>query len=358
MTQVKRGTCVVGLLCLASTTLGTSSFVLQGVQGATADHASPRSPAVQKAAQDTKPVVNLMKPRVETRGEALTGDIFRMALDPRESLFLSIRGDDGEIRYGIGAWAQVIQQWRSEDLFADSKHAWAVFPKTPSEPNAAGNKGADLERRLVPVDWCDERFRWQSNDLPAFRWHSGTVMRVRSEPASDGETISQVETAWFTPRGTQVEVVYIRGQESRQSALALHAPFLNFRNNTWIVVRFKPRAPATEEFVIIGVLSGEFVSRWDNTIRLRARTAACLQVDTRARQVKVIQRATLDEREGYILLRWQLFEAACDPTEVWTYQTDTPHSGERLEDLTSVVRGSYPLSPYSMWATQQGILDF
>jgi hypothetical protein len=285
----------------------------------------------------------------------LSGEIFRLPLDSQETLLLSLRGNGSELRYGVGAWVPVLEEWRSEDLFPDPKQACvSVF-----EPNAASNKGVQSQQLLLPVSWCNKLFSWDTSGLPEIHWRSGTVMRVRSEPSTEAAagSIVRVEVAHFDEHGTAT-LAYLRGRGQAQSTLVLCLPTFIPRNNTWVALRFQPRSQEEEELVVVGVLSGKFISGLDNSVRLNAGEAACILVNAHSQRVKVLQRATLTQREGQIRIKWKPVEDAYEPDEVWLYHTSDARPDSRTEQLHKAIQGGYPLSPYAMWATQSGVFDF
>jgi hypothetical protein len=334
----------VGILCLASGVLGMGYF------------ANAFYSVAQKTTRQTSPPAgNRLLTQIAPHKAVLSGDIFRLPIDSRESLLLSLRGNGSELRYGVGAWVPVLEEWRSEDLFPDSKQASVSV----TEPDAAGNKGVQSQRLLIPVSWRNKLLSWDASGLPEIHWRSGTVMRIRSEPSADTATGStvRVEVAHFDEHGTTT-VAYLRGRGQTQSTLVLSLPTLTPRDNTWVASRFLSRSQGEEELVVVGVLSGKFISGLDNSVRLNAGEAACMLVNARSQHVKVLQRATLERREGQILIKWKPVEDAYEPDEVWLYQTSDARPESRAEQLHKAIQGGYPLSPYAMWATQRGVFDF
>lgn len=344
MVLTSRTALTVGILCLVSGVLGTG--YLKNASCSVAQKATR---------QVTPPTSNNLLTQIDLRKAALSGDILRLPIDSQESLLISLRGNGDELRYGVGAWVPVLEEWRSEDLFPDAKQASVSV----SEPDAGSNKGVQSQRLLIPVSWRDKLLSWDGSGLPEIHWRSGTVMRVRSEPSAETATGStvRVEVAHFDEHGTAI-LAYLRGRGQTQSTLVLSLPTLTPRDNTWVASRFQPRSQGEEELVVVGVLSGKFISGLDNSVRLSAGEAACMLVNARSQHVKILQRATLERREGQILIKWKPVEDAYEPDEVWLYQTSDARPESRAEQLHKAIQGGYPLSPYAMWATQRGVFDF
>lgn len=300
-----------------------------------------------------------------------SGPIFRLPIASQESLLVEIRGDNNlALQYGVGSWAAIVEQWRGSRLFADVDHAKVLLPSALNEDGEddyalANDKRRELTEHLVSVRLRDGTFFADIRGLPTTSWRSAQAMRVYTETDADSPhgAINRVEVASIG--STQVrEVAYTRGDKRRASEISLTDPaFMASRGaNRWIVVVFEPRqeqAKGTDEhFIVIGVLSGKFTSRLDNTFSLQAGEAACLRVDRRANRLVVIQPAQLVVSKERIVLHWREVEQAYEPSRIWLYCGNMSDPKERGDNLLESVCGSIALNPYEMWATQTAIFDF
>lgn len=302
---------------------------------------------------------------------AFSGPIFRLPLAPQESLLVWIGGDGSSVlQYGVGNWVPLLERWRKTKLFSDADQARVLLPlvheeELEGEYSALSNKKQEFTEKLVPVHLRDGVLSVDTSDLPPIQWGSPLVMRVRTEPEANSleGVLSRVEVAYGDSKKGR-EVVYMRGDNGGVSKLTLTDPAFvaSPGANKWVIAIFEPREKevekAHERLVVIGVLSGKFVSRLDNAFSLQASEAVCLRVDMRANRVAVLQPAKLETGKDRLVMRWQEVEQAYEPSEVWLYRCHTSDPKERLDNLFDVVWGSIPLNPCAMWLTQRAAFDF
>lgn len=264
----------------------------------------------------------------------------------------------------------IAEQWRGSRLFADVDHAKVSLPSALNKGGEddyalTSDKRREFTEHLVSVHLRDGIFLANIRGLPTTSWHSAQAMRVYTKTDADAPhgVVNRVEVASIGSTQAQ-EVAFTRGDKGRDSEISLtDAAFVASRGaNRWIVVVFEPRqeqAKGTDErFIVIGVLSGKFTSRLDNTFSLQAGEAACLRVDRRANRLVVLQPAQLVVSKERIVLYWREVEQAYEPRMMWLYCCNISAPKERRDNLLEVVCGSIPLNPYEMWATQTAMFDF
>lgn len=307
----------------------------------------------------------------DLRQVRFSGPIFRLPIASQESIFVEIRGNnDCVLQYGVGSWASIMEKWRDSRLFADVDHAKVLIPSAPNKNGEDDyaltcDKRRESAERLVSVRLRDGNFFADIRGLPTTTWHSAQVMRVYTEIHTDSPhgAVNRVEVASIGSTRVR-EVIYTRGDKRRDSEISLTdaAFMMSHGTNRWIIVVFEPRQEQgkgnDERFIVIGVLSGKFTSRLDNTFSLQAGEAACLRVDGRANQLEVLQPARLVVNKERIMLYWREVEQAYEPRGMWLYCCNMSAPKERMDNLLEAVCGSIPLNPYQMWATQTAMFDF
>ncbi len=290
----------------------------------------------------------------------VSSELLRAPLDSEESLLVEIvceidaperavwHTDDGaevpvrlfgDVHYGIGSEAQRIENWLDGAQYGDARHAlWSGI--TPDRL-----KGSWQEKLLVPAALADGSLRVAVH--PNARPKVCNIFRMRTQADSAhsvSRRVQQVATQRLRqqPRTgweTVYETVYTRASEDETAALQLTSPALRQVDsdaNWWMVVWFDSTGAAgSESLVIVGVLSGRFVSR-DGTIVINAGEAACLRIvhtPSALPTAHYLRQATLEWKQNRCALRWDAsISENHEPLEVHLYRTQEP-STEKMPTL-------------------------
>jgi len=341
-----------GLLSMASA-LGAGGYLIS--------HSPNR--ATPSDAPKKQPSVN------NTHQVELHNPLFRSPLDAQESLFVRIECEFdnqegapkryGVVQYGIGIEAARIEKRLRGPQFGDTEHGlWVV-------DHSERQKGEPiLDARLLPAGFANRSFRVA---LPIeARPKSADAMRVRKQiDASGAERTQQVEIVRFERRSKGAwqigsEALYVRGSEGQPSTLQWRSEALakvSPEANWWVVAWLTSEAPRNERLVIVGVLTGQFVSR-DGSVRLRAGEAACIRLSHNATSetVEYVQPAELRLENGRCVLRW---DAAVDKAyrlveaKLYAVPDPLPVLADSVEAWSKLSRGAITLDASWYWATQK-----